>query len=143
MDNVVYLDYKAKEFENICNGRKTMIIRGAMGRKLPYGRVNKGDILYFIENNGDGFVKGFATVESVFNSDILTKEQSIEIVRQNHDKLQLNKGLENRFAGKRYLVLISIKDFKEIEPFKIDRSDYGNMDDWLPVENIEKVKMNK
>jgi hypothetical protein len=99
--------------------------------------------LYFIENNGDGFVKGFATVESVFNSDILTKEQSIEIVRQNHDKLQLNKGLENRFAGKRYLVLISIKDFKEIEPFKIDRSDYGNMDDWLPVENIEKVKMNK
>ena len=53
------------------------------------------------------------------------------------------KGLEKRFAGKRYLVLITIKDFEELEPFKIDRSDYGNMDDWLPVENIEKVKMNE
>lgn len=46
MDNVVYLDYKAKEFENLKNGKKTMIIRGAMGRKLPYGRVSKSDILY-------------------------------------------------------------------------------------------------
>ncbi len=140
MDNVVYLDYKAKELENIKNGQKTMIIRGAMGRKLPYGRVNKSDILYFIENKGDGLVKGKAIVENVFNSEKLTKEQSIEIVEKHQDKLLLNKGLEKRFAGKRYLVLITIKDFEELEPFKIDRSDYGNMDDWLPVEKIENVK---
>ncbi len=117
-----------------------MIIRGTMGRKLPYGRVNKSDVLYFIENNGDGLVKGRAVVDNVFNSEKLTKEQLIEIVGQNQDKLILVKGLEKRFSGKRYLVLISIKYFEEIEPFKIDRSEYGNMDDWLPVENIENVK---
>ncbi len=139
MDNVVYLDYKAKELENLKSGQKTMIIRGAMGRKLPYGRVNKSDILYFIENKGDGLVKGKAIVEEVFNSEKLTKEQSIEIVEKHQDKLFLNKGLEKRFAGKRYLALITIKGFEELEPFKIDRSDYGNMDDWLPVENIETV----
>jgi len=38
MDNVVYLDYKAKELGNLQNGSKTMIIRGAMGHKLPYGK---------------------------------------------------------------------------------------------------------
>ena len=140
MDNVVYLDYKAKELENLQNGSKTMIIRGAMGRKLPYGRLNKSDILYFIENKGDGLVKAKATVESVFNSEKLTKEQSVDIVKQNQDKLLLNAGLKKRFAGKRYLVLITIKDFKQIEPFKIDRSAYGNMDDWLPVGKIENVK---
>lgn len=32
-----------------------MIIRGAMGRKLPYVQVNKSSIFYFIENKGDGF----------------------------------------------------------------------------------------
>ena len=143
MDNVVYLDYKAKELENLKSGQKTMIIRGAMGRKLPYGRVNKSDVLYFIENKGDGLVKGKAIVEEVFNSEKLTKEQSIEIVEKYQDKLFLNKGLEKRFAGKRYLVLITIKDFKELESFKIDRSDYGNMDDWLPVKNIEKVKISE
>lgn len=112
-------------------------------RKLPYGRVKKDDVLYFIENNGDGLIKGQTTVVSVFNSDELTKEQSIELVKQNQEKLCLNKGLEKRFAGKRYRVLTTIMDFKEIEPFKIDRFEYGNMDIWLPVENIEKVKMNK
>lgn len=141
MDNVVYLDYKAKELENLKSGIKTMIIRGAMGRKLPYGRINESDVLYFIENKGDGLVKGKAVVEKVFNSDKLTKEQSIELVVQNQDKLQLDSGLKKRFSGKRYIVLISIKDFEMIEPFKIDRSEYGNMDDWLPVENIDNVKI--
>ena len=86
MDNVVYLDYKAKELDSLKSGRKTMIIRGAMGRKLPYGRVNKSDVLYFIENKGDGLVKGKAIVENVINSEKLTKEQSVEIVEQNQDK---------------------------------------------------------
>lgn len=143
MDNVVYLDFKAKELENLKSGNKTMIIRGAMGRKLPYGRLNKSDVLYFIENKGDGLVKGKAIVDNVFNSEKLTKEESIEVVEQNQDKLLLNEGLKKRFSGKRYLVLITIVDFEEIEPFKIDRSDYGNMDDWLPVEDIDKVKINE
>jgi len=141
MDNLVYLDYKAKELDNLKSRQKTMIIRGAMGRKLRYGRVNKSDVLYFIENKGDGLVKGKGIVENVFNSDILTKEQSVEIVKQNQEKLLLDSGLKKRFAGKRYIVLISIKDFEDVKPFKIDRSEYGNMDDWLPVVNIEKVKI--
>ncbi len=74
MDCVVYLDSKAKELENLTNGKKNMIIRGAMGRKLPYGKVNIGDVLYFIENKGDGLVKAKATVSDVFNSEKMTKE---------------------------------------------------------------------
>ena len=50
MDHVVYLDAKANELEKLSDGSKTMIIRGATGRKLPYGRDNEGDILYFINN---------------------------------------------------------------------------------------------
>jgi hypothetical protein len=133
MDHLVYLDYKTKELENIENGKKNMIIRSAMGKKLPYGRVNKSDVLFFIENKGDGLVKGKAIVDNVFNSEKLTKEQSIELVDQNQNKLLLNSGLKKRFSGKRYLVLITKKDFETIEPFKIDRTEYGNMDDWLPV----------
>lgn len=142
MDHVVYLEYKAKELINLKNGRKTMIIRGAMGRKLPYGRVQPGDVLYFIENNGNGMVTGKAFVNEAFNSGQLTKEESIGLVEQNQVKLLLDEGMKKRFAGKRYLILIEIKDFEEIEPFKIDRTAYKNMDDWLPVERIENVKLN-
>jgi len=139
MDNVVYLDYKAKELDNLKSGKKTMIIRGAMGRKLPYGKVNEGDILFFIENKGDGLVKAKATVSEVLNSEQLTKEDSLKLIESNQPKLLLDNGLMKRFGGKRYLVLISIKDFCEIENFKIDKSEYGNMDDWLPVGNIDNV----
>ena len=52
MDHVVYLDAGAKELENLVNGNKAMILRGADERKLPHGNVNEGDMLYFINNNG-------------------------------------------------------------------------------------------
>ena len=141
MDHVVYLDYKAKELDNLKSGKKTMIIRGAMGRKLPYGKVQVAENLYFIENKGDGLVKAKAKVSEVFNSEQLTKEESIRLIERNNDKLLLDSGLMNRFGGKRYIVLISIKDFCEIESFKIDRSEYGNMDDWLPIGDIENVRI--
>jgi len=141
MDNIVYLDYKAKELDNLISGEKTMIIRGATGRKLPYGRVFKGDLLYFIENKGDGLVKALARVKDVFNSQQLTKKESEELVKQNQNKLLLDSGLIKRFSGKRYIVLITIESFQKLDPFKIDRSEYGNMDDWLPVEDINKVKI--
>lgn len=139
MDHIVYLDYKAKELNNLISGNKTMIIRGAMGRKLPYGRVNSGDILYFIENKGDGLVKAKAKVSNVFQSELLSKEESTKLVEENQEFLLLDAGLMKRFAGKRYIILITVCDFTELESFKIDRSEYGNMDDWLPVENIDRV----
>lgn len=140
MDHVVYLDAKAKELANMMTGSKNMIIRGAMGRKMPYGRINESDVLYFIENKGDGLVKAKAIVDTVFNSDKLSKEESIALVDKYSERLQLNAGLMKRFAGKRYLVLIAVNHFEELSPFKIDRSAFGNMDDWLPVGEIEKVR---
>jgi hypothetical protein len=139
MDHVVYLDYKAKELDNLKKGLKSMIIRGAMGRKLPYGRVSKGDILYFIENKGDGLVKAKATVADIINTEQLTKEESNNLVEKNQKKLCLDTGLFKRFAGKRYLVFITVSNFSELSPFKINRSEYSNMDDWLPVADIGKV----
>ena len=69
MDHVVYLDARANEMEKLLNGEKSMIIRGATGRKLPYGRVNVGDNLYFIINNAEGLLKAKGVVSSVFHSE--------------------------------------------------------------------------
>lgn len=141
MDHVVYLDAKAKELANLLNGSKTMIIRGAAGRKLPYGRVFGGDILYFILNNGEGKVRASATVKSVLNSEKMTPDESTALVDAHQHALQLTAKQYKRWAGKRYLVLIEVEDVTELEPFSIDRSSYGNMDDWLPVEDIDSVEI--
>jgi len=143
MDHIVYLDAKAKEMEKLLDGSKIMIIRGAAGRKLPYGRVEAGDILYFINNNSEGLVKLKGEVSSVLNSEKMDKETSVNLVKEHQDKLQLSDKQISRWAGKRYLVLIELKNIEEIEPFAIDKSNYGNMDDWLPVGDILNVRLPK
>ena len=140
MDHVVYLDAKAKELENLLAGKKTMIIRGATGRKLPYDRVFVGDVLYFINNNAEGQVKAKATVKAVFQSEKMTEAESTAFVESHQDKLQLTEKQFKRWAGKRYIVLIEVDKVKELSPFVIDKSNYGNMDDWLPVGDIASVK---
>ncbi len=90
MDHVAYLDAKAKELQKLLQEGKSMIIRGATGRKMPYGRVEPGDRLYFIENDGSGLVKAKAEVVSVLNSEKLSKEESEALVESNQAQLQLN-----------------------------------------------------
>jgi hypothetical protein len=63
MDHVVYVDAQADELRRLLDGSKTMIVRGAAGRKLPYGRVSAGDRLYFINDYGNLVV----TIDGVRN----------------------------------------------------------------------------
>ena len=141
MDHVVYLDAKAKELEKLLAGQKSMIVRGATGRKMPYGRVAAGDVLYFINNNAESLVRARGTVNEVVNSEKLTEEQSITLLEQNQPRLNLTAEQIKRWGGKRYLVLISVGDVQPVKPFAIDRSVYGNMDDWLPVGEIESKRI--
>jgi hypothetical protein len=140
MDHVVYVDTKARELEKLLAGEKTMIVRGATGRKLPHGRVHENDRLFFIQNKGDGMVRACAVVREVFNSDRLTEEQSSSLLKTHQPRLNLTPDQIKRWSGKRYLVLIEVADVQPVQPFAIDRSKYGNMDDWLRVEKIENVK---
>lgn len=140
MDHVVYLDAQAKELELLLEKKKSMIIRGATGRKMPYGRVNSGDTLYFINNNAEGLVLARARVESVVNSEKMEKGEAEQLIAANQHLLQLTRQQHERWAGKRYLVLVGVGNVEKVESFRIDKSNFGNMDDWLPVGQIEEVK---
>ena len=140
MDHIVYVDAKAKEMEALLEEKKTMIVRGAAGRKVPYGKVNSGDILYFIRNNAEGLILGKAVVSNVLNSEKLTTEESKDILASHQNELQLTDQQIKRWGGKRYLVLLSINPAQSIEPMAFDRNRYSNsMDDWLIIENIDEA----
>ena len=140
MDHVVYLEAKEKELDKLKSGQKSMIIRGAAGRRLPHGRVHPGEVLWFVENSGNGLVRCRATVKNVFNSEKLSKQESQKLISDNQTMLCLTPNQIKRWGSKRYLVLIEVEDLQEITPFSVDRSSYGNMDDWLPAEDIESIK---
>lgn len=140
MDHVVYLDAQAKELENLLSGQKTMIIRGAAGRKLPHGRVAACDELYFINNNAEGMVRAKACVQYAFHSEKMSEAESHALVKTNQPRLRLTEKQAKRWAGKRYIVLIEVRDVQEVPPFAIDKSGYANMDDWLPVGDIASIR---
>jgi hypothetical protein len=141
MDHVVYIDAKQGDLVKLLAGSKRMVIRGAMGRKLPYGRVTVGDRLFFVQNNGSCLVQACAEVASVENTAALTEEESGQAVAGHQDQLNLSPAQVKRWSGKRYLVFIGLSSVLQVNPFLIDRSEYGTMDDWLPVGDIERVKI--
>jgi hypothetical protein len=140
MDHVVYLDAQAKELDLMLSGQKTMLIRGATGRKVPHGRVHTGDVLYLLNNNAEGKVRAKALVLTAFHSAKMNEIESISLVQQNQSKLNLTDVQFARWAGKRYIVLIEVCKIETVAPFAIDKSHDGNMDDWLPVGMIDSVR---
>ena len=143
MDHIVYVDAKSGEMEQLLIGKKTMIVRGAAGRKIPYDRVANGDRLFFARNNGEGLILASALAKQVNQFGPVSPQLSLEILKDHQVQLNLSEKQVNRWGGKRYLVLIEIDSLQEIQPFKFNRSAFNNMDDWLPVGNIEMVKVNQ
>lgn len=135
MEHLVYCDNKSKELEKILNGSKTMIIRGAAGRKIPHSRVFAGETLYFMEK-GTKKITAKAVVSDVQNYVKLNDEEITKTIEENNDKLQLTDKQKERWH-KKCLCLVEFKSVEEIPALDFDHQ--GNMDDWLIIEKIADV----
>lgn len=135
MVHLVYCDNKEKVLEKIINGTKTMIARGASGRKIPHSRVFEGEKLYFMKK-GSGRISAEAKVKSVQNYVKLTDDEIVKTLAKNQNKLNLTEKQKERWH-KKCLCLIEFTDMKEIIPLEFQHQ--SNMDDWLILEKIEDV----
>ena len=84
MIHLVYLDNKEKVLEKIMSGKKTMIIRGAAGRKIPHSRVFNDEVLYFMEK-GTKKITAKARVVNVLNFIKLSEDEINEILFGGND----------------------------------------------------------
>ncbi len=135
MVHLVYCDDKSKELNKIIDGSKTMIIRGAAGRKIPHSRVFKDEILTFMEK-GSKKISAKATVTDVQNFVKLSEEEIINTIENNNSKLQLTDKQKERWH-KKCLCLVEFDNVESINP--LDFEHQGNMDDWLIIEKKEDV----
>jgi len=135
MVHLVYCDDKEKVLEKILDGTKTMIVRGAAGRKIPHSRVFEGETLYFMKK-GTGKISAMATVVSVQNYVKLTEDEIVKTLEDNQSMLNLSKNQKKRWH-KKCLCLVEFKNVKEIDTLEFDHQ--SNMDDWLIIEKIEDV----
>jgi hypothetical protein len=135
MVHVVYCDDKEKVLEKILNGTKTMVVRGAAGRKIPHSRVFPGETLYFMEK-GSFKISAKAVVKDVQNYVKLSDEEIIQILSENQNKLNLSEKQKERWH-KKALCLVEFEKLEIIEPLEFQHQ--KNMDDWLIIEKIEDV----
>jgi len=135
MEHLAYCDDKAQVLEQLLDGTRTMVIRGAAGRKIPHSRVFDGETICFIKK-GTGQITAKGTVKSVQNYVKLTEAEIRKTLAENQGKLGLTAKEQKRWH-KKCLCLVEITDVLEIEPLEFDRQ--GNMDDWLIIEKIADV----
>lgn len=133
MVHVVYCDDKEKVLEKILDGTKTMVVRGAAGRKIPHSRVFEGETLYFMKK-GSAKISAKATVESVQNLINLSDDEITKALEA--PRLALTAKQKDRWH-KKCLCLVGFKDVVPIDPLEFDKQ--SNMDDWLIVDKIEDV----
>lgn len=139
MVHLVYCDNTGKKGEKVLDkilaGAKTMVVRGAAGRKIPHSRVSEGEQIYFMEK-GTSLISAMAIVKSVQNYVKLSDEEIAQTLSDNQDKLNLSDKQESRWH-KKCLCLVEFENVQKITPLAFDHQ--GNMDDWLIIEKIEDV----
>lgn len=133
MVHIVYCDDKEKVLEKILDGTKTMVVRGAAGRKIPHSRVFEGETLYFMKK-GTAKISAKATVDSVTNLIKLSEDEIVATLAE--PRLALTPKQKERWH-KKCLCLIGYTDVTPIGPHDFEKQ--SNMDDWLIVEKLEDV----
>ena len=139
MVHLVYCDNAGKKGEKVLDkilaGTKTMVVRGAAGRKIPHSRVFEGERLYFMEK-GSASITATAVVKTVQNYVKLNDDEITKILENNQNKLNLSEKQQTRWH-KKCLCLVEFENVQKISPLSFEHQ--GNMDDWLILEKIEDV----
>ena len=139
MVHLVYCDNAGKKGEKVLDkisaGTKTMIVRGAAGRKIPHSRVFEGERLYFMEK-GSAEIRTTAIVKEVQNFVKLSDEEITKTLAEHQNKLNLSEKQKVRWH-KKCLCLVEFENVEEISHLAFEHQ--GNMDDWLILEKIEDV----
>jgi len=143
MDHVAIMKKSWKLIEKILSGEKKIESRWYKSKYSPWGKINKGDIIYF-KDSGEP-VSATAEVEKVITFSNLTPQKIKQILNRyatddGIDKNQLPKFFK-RFKDKKYCLLIFLKEPKKINPFYINKKGFGMMSAWLVVGDIHKIKV--
>lgn len=141
MIHLVYCDNAGKRGEKVVDkilaGTKSMVVRGAAGRKIPHSRVFEGERLYFMEK-GSASITATAVVKTVQNYVKLNDDEITKILENNQNKLNLSEKQQTRWH-KKCLCLVEFENVQKISPLSFEHQ--GNMDDWLILNKIEDVSV--
>lgn len=128
--------------QKILTGEKTIESRWYKYKHVPWGKIGKGDTVYFKDSGAPVTVR--AEVEQVLAFSDLTPKKVRQIIEKYGRDIQIEYKEVKRFyelyRNKKYCLLIFLKNPKAVKPFEINKTGFGLMSAWLTVKNIARIK---
>jgi len=127
----------------ILSGKKKIESRWYKTKHSPWGKIKKGDFVYFKDSGELVSIK--AEVRKVISFSGLNSKKVKEILNKygKDDGIEKNemKKFFSLFKDKKYCLLIFLKNPKKIKPFEINKKGFGMMSAWIVVDDIKKIKV--
>ena len=131
--------------DKILVGRKKIESRWYATKCRPWDAIGEGETIYFKDSGGP--VRVQAEVSQVRQFTNLTPSRVREIL----DEYGRDLGLEQEsipefaagFSGKKYCLLIFLKNAVGIQPFDIDKTGFGAMSAWITVDCISRIRIRR
>lgn len=128
----------------ILSGQKTIESRWYRNRARPWGRVHSGDTVYF-KNAGEP-VTAKATVIKVLQFENLTPAKTRKILaKYGPENLGISGTTSQEILdycqGKKYGLLVFLKNPRQVKPFHLDKTGFGAMSAWITVDELKQLRV--
>jgi len=142
MHHLAIMNKSWKLIPKIISGEKKIESRWYKSKVAPWNRIQAGDIVYF-KDAGEA-VTAKAEVEKVLQFENYDELKMQEIINQYYSQICFRSPPEKVIdwaKEKKHCILIFLKNPSIIEPFKINKTGFGNACAWICVEDIEKIRI--
>lgn len=140
MDHVAIMKKSWGLIPKILSGEKTIESRWYQTRRAPWGKIRKGERVYF-KNSGEAVIAQ-ATASEVLQFEIFSSIDAVRIVEKYGKEIAfLNSNPKTWRKLPRYCILIRLQSPKLIDkPFEIDKEGFGTGAAWLTVDDIQNIR---
>jgi len=143
MDHIAIMRKSWGLTKKILTGEKNIESRWYKVKYAPWGRIKRGDAVYF-KDSGDPVILR-ARVQKVLQFQNLTSARVEELLQ----KYGRDDGIEKkdipaffeRFKDKKYCILVFLKHAERVRPFHINKSSFGAMASWITVGALAEIEV--
>lgn len=131
--------------EKILAGEKTIETRWYKNRLKPWNCIKKRDEIYFKDSGEPVTVKAEASKIEQYEdlNDVKIRRLMAKFSTRDLGTTKIPREIKNYVRGKRYAIIIHLKNPRAVKPFYIDKTGFGAMSAWLCVDNLSNIMKRK
>ena len=142
MDHVAIMKKSWGLTAKIVSGEKTIETRWYLNRSAPWDKIHTGDTIYFKDSGFPITVQ--AEVSKVEQFSGLTPAKTKKVLSQYSQRDLGTTGvppqqIQSYMEGKKYCIIIHLKNPQRVPPFDISKKGFGLMSAWICIDDIQKI----